>query len=397
MTVSVSTAPKPLAGLRVLELARILAGPWVGQLLADLGADVVKVEAPEGDDTRKWGPPFVTGVDGAALSAAYFHSCNRGKRSVIADFGKADDLAFVKRLAGHADIVVENFKVGGLRKFGLDAASLRTAHPRLIYASITGFGQTGPYAERPGYDFMIQGMAGAMSITGEASGLPQKAGYATADIYTGMYATVGILAALRQRDATGEGATLDLALFEAQAAVLANQAMNYMIGGKAPGRMGNAHPNIVPYAVYPAADGHIIIATGNDRQFRDAMVAIDAPELAADPAYATNKDRIARRDEIEAKIRIATSRLPRDVMLARLEVAKVPAGPINTVNDVFADPQAIARGIRVDLPAPHVKDGRLPTVRGPILMNGQPLVAERPSPELNADATSVRADPAWGG
>jgi crotonobetainyl-CoA:carnitine CoA-transferase CaiB-like acyl-CoA transferase len=397
MTDTAAAAPKPLAGLRVLELARILAGPWVGQLLADLGADVVKVEAPEGDDTRKWGPPFVTGGDGEALSAAYFHSCNRGKRSVTADFGNAEDLAFVKRLAAHADIVVENFKVGGLRKFGLDAASLRQAHPRLIYASITGFGQTGPYAERAGYDFMIQGMAGAMSITGEASGLPQKAGYATADIFTGMYATVGILAALRQRDATGIGAMLDLALFEAQAAVLANQAMNYMIGGKAPGRMGNAHPNIVPYAVYPAADGHIIIATGNDRQFRDAMVAIDAPDLATDPAYVTNRDRIARRDEIEVKIRAATSLLPRDVMLARLEAAKVPAGPINTVNDVFSDPQAIARGIRVDLLAPHVKGGSLPTVRGPIMMNGQPLVADRPSPELNADSTSVRNDRAWGG
>jgi crotonobetainyl-CoA:carnitine CoA-transferase CaiB-like acyl-CoA transferase len=369
----------------------------VGQLMADLGADVVKVESPEGDDTRKWGPPFVEGVDGEPLSAGYFHACNRGKRSVTADFGKAEDLAFVKRLAAHADVVVENFKVGGLRKFGLDADSLRAAHPRLIYASITGFGQTGPYADRAGYDFMIQGMAGAMSITGEPDGLPQKAGYATADIFTGMYATVGILSALRRRDATGEGATLDLALFEAQAAVLGNQAMNYFIGGKAPGRMGNAHPNIVPYAVYPAADGHIIIATGNDRQFRDAMRAIDAPELADDPEYATNKDRIARRAEVEARIRAATSALPRDVMLSRLEAAKVPAGPINTIADVFADPQAAARGVRVDLPAPGVKGGTLPGVRGPIFMDGAPLVAERPSPELDAHAASVRADPAWGG
>jgi crotonobetainyl-CoA:carnitine CoA-transferase CaiB-like acyl-CoA transferase len=392
-----AATPKPLAGLKVLELARILAGPWVGQLLADLGADVVKVEAPEGDDTRKWGPPFVEGADGAALSAAYFHACNRGKRSVAADFRKAEDLAFVKRLAAHADVVIENFKVGGLRKFGLDAETLRAAHPRLIYASITGFGQTGPYAERAGYDFMIQGMAGAMSVTGEPDGLPQKAGYATADIFTGMYATVGILSALRQRDATGRGATLDLALFEAQAAVLGNQAMNYFVGGKAPGRMGNAHPNIAPYAVYPAADGHIIIATGNDRQFRDAMRAIDAPELSDDPAYATNKDRVARRAEMEAKIHAATSRLPRDVMLARLEAAKVPAGPINTIADVFADPQATARGIRIDLPAPHAKGGRLATVRGPIVMDGRALVADRPSPELDADAASVRADPGWGG
>ncbi len=388
---------KPLAGLRVLELARILAGPWVGQLLADLGADVVKVESPAGDDTRQWGPPFVAGAEGENLSAAYFHACNRGKRSIALDFGKAEDLATVKRLVAHADVVVENFKVGGLRKYGLDAESLRAAHPRLVYASITGFGQTGPYAERAGYDFMIQGMAGAMSITGEADGLPQKAGYATADIFTGMYTSVAILAALRQRDATGAGATIDCALFEAQAAVLGNQAMNYFIGGKAPGRMGNAHPNIVPYAVYPAADGHIILATGNDRQFRDAMAAIGAPEIAADPAYASNKDRIARRPEIEAKIAAVTATLPRDRMLAAFEAAKVPAGPINTIADVFADPQAQARGIKVELAAPHAKGGAIPSVRGPIVMDGKPLVSERPSPRLDGDRESVLADPGWGG
>ncbi len=388
---------KPLAGLRILELARILAGPWVGQLLADLGADVVKVESPSGDDTRQWGPPFVAGVEGENLSAAYFHACNRGKRSIALDFGKAEDLATVKRLAAHADVVVENFKVGGLQKYGLDAESLRAAHPRLVYASITGFGQTGPYAERAGYDFMIQGMAGAMSITGEADGLPQKAGYATADIFTGMYTSVAILSALRRRDATGEGATIDCALFEAQAAVLGNQAMNYFIGGKAPGRMGNAHPNIVPYAVYPAADGHIILATGNDRQFRDAMAAIGAPEIAADPAYATNKDRIARRPEIEAKIAAVTATLPRDRMLAAFEAAKVPAGPINSIADVFADPQAQARGIRVELEAPHAKGGAIPSVRGPIVMDGKPLVSERPSPRLDGDRESVLTDPGWGG
>jgi crotonobetainyl-CoA:carnitine CoA-transferase CaiB-like acyl-CoA transferase len=388
---------KPLAGLRILELARILAGPWVGQLLADLGADVIKVESPTGDDTRAWGPPFVEGTEGENLSAAYFHACNRGKRSIALDFGKAEDLATVKQLIAHADVVVENFKVGGLRKHGLDAETMRAAHPRLVYASITGFGQTGPYAERAGYDFMIQGMAGAMSITGEADGLPQKAGYATADIFTGMYTSVAILSALRRRDATGEGATIDCALFEAQAAVLGNQAMNYFIGGKAPGRMGNAHPNIVPYAVYPAADGHIILATGNDRQFRDAMAAIGAPEIAADPAYASNKDRIARRAEIEAKIAAVTARLPRDAMLAAFEAAKVPAGPINTIADVFADPQAQARGIRVELDAPHAKGGAIPSVRGPIMMDGTPLVSERPSPRLDGDREDVLRDPAWGG
>jgi crotonobetainyl-CoA:carnitine CoA-transferase CaiB-like acyl-CoA transferase len=391
------TTPKPLAGLRVLELARILAGPWVGQLLADLGADVVKVESPDGDDTRQWGPPFVEGAHGETLSAAYFHACNRGKRSVTADFGAPDDLAMVKRLAAHADIVVENFKVGGLRKFGLDAASLRAAHPELIYASITGFGQTGPYADRAGYDFMIQGMAGAMSITGEADGLPQKAGYATADIFTGMYTTVAILAALRQRDATGSGATIDCALFEAQAAVLGNQAMNHLISGNVPQRMGNAHPNIVPYAVYPAADGHIIIATGNDRQFRDAMKAIDAQAIADAPEYATNAQRIAKREEITALIRTATARLPRDVMLERLEALKVPAGPINTIADVFKDAHTVARGIKVDLAAPHARSGTIPTVRGPILIDGQPMVSDRPSPELGGDRDVVLSDPAWGG
>jgi crotonobetainyl-CoA:carnitine CoA-transferase CaiB-like acyl-CoA transferase len=389
--------PKPLAGLRVLELARILAGPWVGQTLADLGADVVKVESPSGDDTRQWGPPFVEGKGGENLSAAYFHACNRGKRSIVADFGNPEDLAMVKRLAAHADVLVENFKVGGLAKFGLDAASLRAAHPRLVYASITGFGQTGPYAERAGYDFMIQGMAGAMSITGEADGLPQKAGYATADIFTGMYTSVAVLAALRQRDVSGVGATIDCALFEAQAAVLGNQALNYLTSGKVPTRMGNAHPNIVPYAVYPASDGHIILATGNDRQFRDAMMAIGAPEIAADPDYATNSDRIARREEISARIAAVTVKIPRDEMLARFEAAKVPAGPINTIADVFGDPQAIARGIKVELTAPHAKGGVIPTVRGPIVMDGQPLVADRPSPMLDGDRESVLADKGWGG
>ena len=262
------TSAPPLAGLRVLELARILAGPWIGQLLADLGADVVKVEAPEGDDTRKWGPPFVEGADGENLSAAYFHSANRGKRSITADFRTAEGQALVRRLAAYADVVVENFKVGGLRKYGLDEASLRKEFPRLIYCSVTGFGQTGPYAPRAGYDFLVQGMGGPMSVTGEPDGAPMKAGYAVADIYTGLYASVGILSALRRRDATGEGASLDMALLDAQVAVLGNQAMNYLVSGTPPARLGNAHPNIVPYDVFPVADGHIIIATGNDGQWR---------------------------------------------------------------------------------------------------------------------------------
>ena len=388
---------KPLTGLRVLELARILAGPWVGQTLADLGADVIKVESPGGDDTRQWGPPFLEGANGEHLSAAYFHACNRGKRSIVADFGKAEDLAMTKKLAAHADVVVENFKVGGLKKYGLDAESLREANPKLIYASITGFGQTGPYAGRAGYDFMIQGMAGAMSVTGEPEGQPQKAGYATADIFTGMYTSVAILAALRQRDTTGVGSTIDCALFEAQTAVLGNQAMNYLVSGHVPTRMGNAHPNIVPYAVFPASDGHIILATGNDRQFRNAMLAIGAPEIAADPTYANNAARILLRDELSRKIANITIELPRDQMLQRFEAAKVPAGPINTIADVFEDPQAIARGIQVRLVAPHAKDGSITTVRGPIVLDGVAQVANRPSPMLDGDRDNILNDKNWGG
>ena len=388
---------KPLQGLRVLELARILAGPWVGQTLADLGADVIKVESPAGDDTRQWGPPFVEGADGEHLSAAYFHACNRGKRSIALDFTRAEDIAIVKRLAAHADVVVENFKVGGLAKYGLDSASLRAAHPRLIYASITGFGQTGPYANRAGYDFMIQGMAGVMSITGDPQGEPQKAGYATADIFTGMYTSVAVLAALRARDATGVGTTIDCALFEAQAAVLGNQAMNALISGNAPHRMGNAHPNIVPYAVFPASDGHLILACGNDRQFRDAMMALAAHDIADEPAYATNAGRIAHCAAITARIEAVTRALARDDMLARFEAAKVPAGPINTVSEVFADPQAIARGLVVQLPSDNAKGGSIPCVRGPIVMDGAPQVANRASPLLDADRASILADMNWGG
>ncbi len=388
---------KPLAGLRVLELARILAGPWVGQTLGDLGADVIKVESPQGDDTRQWGPPFVEGADSAHLSAAYFHACNRGKRSIALDFRRAEDIAIVKRLAAHADVLVENFKVGGLAKYGLDAESLRAAHPRLIYASITGFGQTGPYAERAGYDFMIQGMAGVMSITGEPEGPPLKAGYATADIFTGMYTSVAVLAALRQRDATGLGTTIDCALFEAQAAVLGNQAMNALVSGQPPRRLGNAHPNIVPYAVFPARDGHLILACGNDRQFRDAMLALGASDIANEPAYATNAGRIAARTTIAARIAAVTQTFGRDDMLALFEAAKVPAGPINTVSEVFADPQAIARGLVVQLPSHQAKGGHIPSVRGPILMDGTPQVSKRASPALDGDRASILADHQWGG
>ncbi len=390
-------APAPLAGLRVLELARILAGPWIGQLLADLGADVVKVEAPEGDDTRQWGPPFVEGADGKPLSAAYFHSANRGKRSITADFRTAEGQALVRRLAGHADVVVENFKVGGLQKYGLDAASLRAAYPRLIYCSVTGFGQTGPYAPRAGYDFLVQGMGGPMSVTGEPIGPPMKAGYAVADIYTGLYASVGILSALRRRDATGEGATLDMALLDAQVAVLGNQAMNYLVSGKPPARLGNAHPNIVPYDVFPVADGHIIIATGNDGQWRKLCEVLGESDLAGDPDYAENRARIANRVALTAHLHGLTQRFTKADLLAALEAVGVPAGPINAVDEVFADPQIVARGVRVDLPSAAARGGAIPTVASPIVIDGMRQVSQRPSPRLGEHAEEVLNDPAWGG
>jgi crotonobetainyl-CoA:carnitine CoA-transferase CaiB-like acyl-CoA transferase len=392
-----TTGTAPLAGIRVLELARILAGPWIGQLMADLGADVVKVEAPEGDDTRSWGPPFVEAADGGHLSAAYFHSCNRGKRSVTADFREPAGRALVMKLAAHADVVVENFKVGGLVKYGLDAASLRAAYPRLVYCSITGFGQDGPYADRAGYDFLIQGMAGPMSITGEPGGQPTKAGYATADIFTGMYATVGILSALRRRDATGEGATLDLALMDTQIAVLANQAMNYFVSGKPPGRMGNAHPNIVPYEVFPVADGHIIIASGNDGQWRKLCEVLAAPALADHPEYLANKDRVANRATLVPHLGTLTMRFAKADILAKLEAAGVPAGPINTTDEVFADPQVVARGIRRDLASASARAGRVPTVASPIVLDGVRQMSPRHSPRLGEHDADILRDPNWGG
>lgn len=392
-----SSITPPLAGLRVLELARILAGPWIGQLLADLGADVVKVEAPEGDDTRKWGPPFVEGADGENLSAAYFHSANRGKRSITADFRTEEGQALVRRLAAHADIVVENFKVGGLVKYGLDAVSLRRDFPRLIYCSVTGFGQTGPYAPRAGYDFLVQGMGGVMSLTGEPAGGPIKAAYATADIFTGMYATVGILAALRRRDATGEGATLDMALLDAQIAVLGNQAMNYLVSGALPPRLGNAHPNIVPYDVFPVADGHIIIATGNDGQWRKLCEALGEPALAEHPDYVDNRSRVKNRVALTVHLHRLCQRHAKADLLAVLETLHVPAGPINDVAEVFADKQVVARGVRVDLPNTAAKGGSIPSVASPIVMDGVRQVAPGPSPGLGEHADEILTDPAWGG
>lgn len=387
---------KPLAGLKVLELARILAGPWVGQLLADLGADVVKVERPgAGDDTRGWGPPFVEAADGGDLSAAYFHSCNRGKRSIAVDFETPEGQELVRKLSMHADVVIENFKVGGLKKYGLDYESLKKVNPSLVYCSITGFGQDGPYASRAGYDFMIQGMGGIMDLTGNPEGEPQKIGVAYVDIFTGVYSVVGILAALRQRDETGEGAHLDMALLDVQTSVLANQAMNYLASGKSPRRMGNAHPNIVPYQVFPVADGHVIVAVGNDGQFARFVSVLGKPELAQDERFRSNAGRVGRRAELVPILTELTLKTTRDALLSALETQGVPAGPINTVADVFADPQVIARGMRIDLPSPEAQGGAIPSVRSPIVMNGEPMVAERPSPRLGEHTDEVLSDPSW--
>lgn len=387
--------PPPLHGIRVLELARILAGPWAGQLLADLGADVVKVERPEtGDDTRGWGPPFVTGADGANLGAAYFHSCNRGKRSIVADLETAEGRTLVRRLARHADVLIENFKVGGLKRYGLDHASLRTENPRLIYCSISGFGQDGPYAQRPGYDFMIQGMGGIMDLTGAPDGEPQKIGVAFADIFTGVYASVAVLAALRRRDETGEGSHIDMALLDTQVGVLANQAMNYLVSGNPPRRMGNAHPNIVPYQVFPVTNGHVIIAVGNNAQFAKLTSILAAPELASDKRFSTNADRVAHRGALAAALTMLTAKWTRDDLLAALEREGVPAGPINSVAEVFADPQVVFRNMRIDAVG---GGGSVPAVRSPIVIDGDPATSERAAPALGADTEAILADPAWTG
>ncbi|PRH84479.1 CoA transferase [Labrys okinawensis] len=375
--------PKPLHGVRVLELARILAGPWAGQLLADLGAEVIKVERPgQGDDTRTWGPPFITTEDGENLGAAYFHSCNRGKRSLALNFETAEGADQVRALVRDADVVLENFKVGGLKKYGLDHESLKAINPRLVTCSVTGFGQDGPYASRAGYDFMIQGMGGIMDLTGDPQGEPQKIGVAFADVFTGVYAVVGVQAALRRREMTGLGGHVDMSLFDVQLSVLANQAMNYLASGKSPTRMGNAHPNIVPYQVFPASDGHIIIACGNDSQFVKLCGVLNIQDLAAHPDYLTNKDRVRNRDTLAALIAGLTGRRTKADLLASLEKVGVPAGPINSVADALHDPQATHRGMIVDLPHPGVKGGSIPSVRTPILIDGKPMVARTASPDL---------------
>jgi len=370
----------PLEGIRVIELARILAGPWAGQTLADLGADVIKVEAPEGDDTRRWGPPFIEA--GGETTAAYFHATNRGKRGITCDFRTAEGQEVVRRLVADADVVIENFKVGGLEKYGLDYASLRAVNPRLIYCSITGFGQDGPYAHRAGYDFIIQGMSGLMSVTGPVDGQPQKVGVAVTDIFTGVYAATAILAALVQRGRTGEGQQIDMALLDVATSVMANQAMNYLASGKAPGLMGNAHPNLAPYAVFDCADGWLILATGNDGQYQRLCQLLGVEDMATDPAYLTNADRVANRAAMTARLTEATVRWAKADLLAACEGAGVPAGPINDMAEVFADPQVVARGLQI---APE----GLPGVRSPMRFSGAELNLERPAPKLGQHQAEV--------
>ena len=387
MTTDRSKQP-PLAGFRVIELARVLAGPWAGQMLADMGADVIKVENPEGgDDTRAWGPPFVEGADGENLSAAYYHSTNRGKRSIAVDFSKPEGQEIVRRLVRNADVVIENFKVGGLKKYGLDYESLKAVNPKLVYCSITGFGQTGPYATFAGYDYIVQGMSGFMSITGEADGQPMKAGVAIADIFTGIYAVAAIEAALIHALKFGQGQHVDMALLDVQAGVLANQNMNYLISGRAPNRMGNAHPNIAPYEVVPAADGHLILAVGNDGQFRRLCGIFGIESLADDERFASNKARVAHRAELRPIICTETAKWKKRDLLDACEGNAVPAGAINTIGEMFEDPQVKARGLRIDL---EDRDGnRIPSVRSPIVLSETPLVYERPSPRVGEHTQEI--------
>ena len=383
------TSP-PLAGLKVVELARILAGPWIGQTLADLGADVVKVESPDGDETRHWGPPFVRNADGTEGDAAYFHCCNRGKRSVTADLASPHDQAWVRELVSSSDVLIENFKVGGLRKYGLDYPTLAKLNPRLVYCSVTGFGQDGPYAQRAGYDAMIQAMGGIMDLTGDPDGEPQKIGVAFADIFTGLYGVIGIQAALAARERSGRGQHIDMALLDCMVGVLANQAMNYLVSGTSPIRLGTAHPNIVPYQVFATNDGHLMLAVGNDAQFQKLCDVLRQPVIAADERYADNAGRVAHRDTLIPRLAEAFRQLPRDGTLRRLEQAGIPAGPINSVADVFRDPQVRHRQMQIDVPDPSFANGSIPGVRTPIRFSDSAQMTARRSPRLGEHNDEIR-------
>ena len=363
----------PLSGLKVVELARILAGPWIGQSLADLGAEVIKVESPDGDDTRTWGPPFVERE--GDKTAAYYYAANRGKDCVVADFRTEAGRAQVLELIRDADILIENFKVGGLAKYGLDYDSLAKVNPRLIYCSVTGFGQDGPYAKRAGYDFLLQGMSGLMSITGEPEGQPQKVGVAITDVVTGLYGTIGILAAVEQRHSTGRGQHIDMSLLDCATAVLANQAMNYLVTGDSPTRLGNAHPNIAPYQVMAVQDGHIILAVGNDGQFQRLCDVLGLAGVKTDTRFSTNQLRVANRVVLTTLLETVVAGWRQADLLAALEGATVPAGPINTIGQAFEDPQIQHRGMQI---APE----GIPGVRGPWRFSDAELALEKSAPKL---------------
>ena len=386
----------PLSNIRVLDLSRILAGPWASQILGDLGAEVIKIERPgQGDDTRGWGPPFHHGPAGTdAQESAYFLAANRNKRSATIDITTAEGAALVRDLAAKSDILLENFKVGGLAKYGLDYRSLATVNPGLIYCAITGFGQSGPYAARAGYDFMIQAMGGLMSVTGEPDdrpgGGPVKVGVALADVMTGLYATIGVLAALAHRQRTGRGQFIDLALMDVQVATLANQALNYLVGGKPPGRLGNAHPNIVPYQAFATLDGHIVLAVGNDEQFRRFASEAGHPEWASDNRFATNRARVANRATLIPLVAGVVAARPTDAWIAVLEAVGVPCGPINPLDRVFADPHVVDHGLKLDLPDDRL--GRVPSVANPLNLSETPVSYRRPPPGLGADTDAVLTD-----
>jgi crotonobetainyl-CoA:carnitine CoA-transferase CaiB-like acyl-CoA transferase len=384
-------ADAPLKGVRVVELARVLAGPWAGQILADLGADVIKVENPDGgDDTRHWGPPFVTGKEGENLSASYYHSANRSKRSIALDLKNEADAATLRELVNGADVLIENFKVGGLKKYGLDWESLRHVNPKLVYCSITGFGQDGPYAPRAGYDFIVQGMSGLMSMTGEPDGAPQKSGMAVADLFTGLYAIIAVQAALMHVRAGGQGQHIDMSLLDCQAAIMSYHAMACLVSGQTPGRIGNAHTSIMPYDVLPVADGHVILAVGNDGQFKRLASALGCPELAADPAFATNEARVVNRAALKPLLTDRLRGWTRARLLDTLDDMAVPAGPINTVADMLADPQIKARGLVMSL-----DDGcgnAIPSLRSPMRFSLTQPVYGRASPRLGEHGDAIRAE-----
>ncbi|MDI3491814.1 MAG: CaiB/BaiF CoA-transferase family protein [Thauera propionica] len=384
-----------LSHIRVLDLSRILAGPWAGQMLADLGADVIKVERPgAGDDTRGWGPPWLKDEQGAETNVAAYYLCaNRNKRSITIDITRPEGQQLVRDLAAQSDVVLENFKVGGLAQYGLDYDSLKAVNPRLVYCSITGFGQDGPYAPRAGYDFLIQGLGGLMSLTGrpddEDGGGPMKVGVALTDILTGLYATNAVLAALAWREKSGEGQYIDLALLDVQVACLANQAMNYLATGQNPRRLGNAHPNIVPYQDFPTADGYMILAIGNDGQFARFCEEAGQPGIAADPRFATNRARVANRGELIPMLKRLTIERSTADWVAALEALAVPCGPINTLADVFADPQVQARGLKVTMP--HPVAGSLPLVANPMKLSATPVDYRLPPPMLGEHTDGVLA------